>query len=177
MPEHDTQRKALDDLLAEMARDVDPTEITLMCVDDEAPVLDLYRQTLESDGYNIVTAMRAAEALVLLGRERPAVSLVDKNLPDQSGLELIRQGRELLPHAEFIVVTGYASIDSVIEALDLGAFSYLTKPISDLDTLRHRVFAAAQKNHAFRQNQKLLERLRSAYDALFNAIEWLSYAP
>lgn len=169
MPESISQRKALDDLLEEMSREVHPQDVTILCVDDEPAVLDLYRQALQADGYKIVTALKAAEALVTLGRERPAVSLVDKNLPDQSGLDLIRQGKELLPNAEFIVVTGYASIDSVIEALDLGAFSYLTKPITDLNVLRRRIRAAVQKNHAVRQNQKLLERLRSAYDALFNA--------
>jgi len=84
---------------------------------------------------------------------------VDKNLGDGSGLDVARALRRSNPDVEVILVTGYASLDTAIQAVQIGAFDYVTKPISDYDALRLKVENAAEKVRMKRQQRDLVDRL------------------
>jgi PAS domain S-box-containing protein len=84
---------------------------------------------------------------------------VDKNLGDGSGLDVARALKRAKPDVEVILVTGYASLDTAIQAVQIGAFDYVTKPISDYDALRLKVENAADKVRMKRKQRELVARL------------------
>jgi two-component system, cell cycle sensor histidine kinase and response regulator CckA len=133
---------------------------TILIVDDEPVILDVFRRFLEADGRELVLAGSAREAIAA-GR-RPGdldVALVDKNLGDGSGLDVARALRAAKPDVEVILVTGYASIDSAIQAMQIGAFDYVTKPISDYEALNLKVENAIEKVQMKRRQRELVARL------------------
>ncbi len=104
---------------------------------------------------------RWAIALHLLEEREPDVVLLDLVLPDGSGLDVLRQCREAASPAEVIVLTGYATVETAIEAMKLGAYDYLTKP-TRMEELELLVAKAAEKATLRREN----ERLRAQLDHL-----------
>jgi two-component system cell cycle sensor histidine kinase/response regulator CckA len=133
---------------------------TILIVDDEPVILDVFRRFLEAEGRTLLLAGSAREALVVGGREGDIdVALVDKNLGDGSGLDVARALKEAKPDVEVILVTGYASLDSAIQAMQIGAFDYVTKPISDYDALNLKVENAIEKVRMKRRQRDLVARL------------------
>jgi DNA-binding NtrC family response regulator len=131
----------------------------ILIIDDEEIVRLLFQSLLEPEGYRVLLAETGAHGIQLLDEHQPPLALVDKNLPDLSGLELIAQQKARHPNTEFIVITGYASLDSAVKALEMGAFSYLTKPFSDMDMVMDRIRAALEVNHLRFETSQLRERL------------------
>ncbi|HET8539889.1 MAG TPA: response regulator [Anaeromyxobacter sp.] len=133
---------------------------TILIVDDEPVILDVLRRFLEADGRTLLLAGSAREATaVSAGPAEIDVALIDKNLGDGSGLDVARVLRAAKPDVEVILVTGYASLDTAIQAVQIGAFDYVTKPISDYDALRLKVENAAEKVRMKRQQRALVARL------------------
>ncbi len=133
---------------------------TILIVDDEPVILDVFRRFLESDGRRLVLAASAREAIAVGEAEGDLdVALVDKNLGDGSGLDVARALRAAKPDVEVILVTGYASLDSAIQAMQIGAFDYVTKPISDYEALNIKVENAVEKVRMKRRQRDLVDRL------------------
>ena len=118
---------------------------SVLVVDDEPVVLQLFSRLLSEKGLRTRTASSAEEALKLLEEGGIACVLADKNMPGMDGIEMLRRMREAQPHCAFIVMTGYASTESAIEALRLGAVDYLQKPFEDLDVVAQRIEDAIQQ--------------------------------
>jgi CheY-like chemotaxis protein len=118
---------------------------SVLVVDDEPIVLQVFSRVLSEKGLKTRTASNAEEALKLLDEGGIACVLADKNMPGMDGIEMLRRMREAQPHCAFIVMTGYASTESVIEALRLGAIDYLQKPFDDLDVVARRIEEAIQQ--------------------------------
>jgi len=119
---------------------------TVLVVDDEPVVLDICARLLERDADLIVTlAASAEEALPLLEEQRFDVLVTDKNLPGMGGVELIAEARRLQPSLEAVMITGYASSESVVAAFAAGASDYILKPFDDLRVLRAKVRAALER--------------------------------
>ncbi len=133
---------------------------TILIVDDEPVILDVFRRFLEGDGRELVLAGSAREALAVgTGLNELDVALVDKNLGDGSGLDVARALKTAKPDVEVILVTGYASLDSAIQAMQIGAFDYVTKPISDYEALNLKVENAIEKVRMKRRQRDLVARL------------------
>jgi two-component system response regulator HydG len=107
----------------------------LLVVDDELPVLKVIERVAAKAGYDVVTCASGTEALRELMRRPADLAMVDLRMPDVNGLDLLRQIRVSVPSCEVILMTGYAAVDSAVEAIKLGAREYLTKPF-DFDRLR-----------------------------------------
>jgi len=131
----------------------------ILVVDDDRVVVEVLSSLLDDPDREIVTADCADGALDLARGGDLSVALVDKNLGADSGIALSRQLKQLQPELEVILITGYASIESAIEAVQIGAFDYLTKPIADFAALSFKVHSAIEKSHLRRQQRALLERL------------------
>ena len=86
-------------------------------------------------GYDVETCGSAREAMQALMRRPADLAMVDLRMPDVNGLDLLRQIRATTPSCEVILMTGFAAVDSAVEAVKLGALDYLTKPF-DFDRLR-----------------------------------------
>lgn len=132
---------------------------TILIIDDEEVVRMLFQSFLEDEGYNTLLAEDGAGGRTLLEQHGPAVALVDKNLPDMSGLDLIASEKSRHPNTEFIMITGYASLDSAVKAMEVGAFSYLTKPFDDMEVVLDRIRAALEVNQLRVETSQLRERL------------------
>jgi len=122
-----------------------PTGHEVLVVDDEAVVLTVLREALRRGGYRVTTAASAEEAIDLMRKRRFDLVLTDKNLPGASGLDVLRAARTLNPAPAIVLITGYSSYDSAIEAMDVGALDYIEKPIRDVDDLRFRIRRALSR--------------------------------
>ncbi|MFP2911898.1 response regulator, partial [Pyxidicoccus sp. 3LFB2] len=119
---------------------------TVLVVDDEPVVLDICARLLEREPDLAVTlAQSAEEALPLLAEQRFDVLVTDKNLPGMGGVELITEARRLQPSLEAVMITAYASSESVVAAFAAGASDYILKPFDDLRVLRAKVRAALER--------------------------------
>ncbi len=116
---------------------------TVLLVDDEPDILQLLEITLQGMGLNTRTAMTLAAAHAALGAEKPDLCLTDMRLPDGSGLSLIEALQSQYPDVPVAMITAHGTVESAIEALKLGAFDFVTKPIA-LDRLRSLVSNALE---------------------------------
>jgi CheY-like chemotaxis protein len=132
---------------------------SVLVVDDEPIVLQLFSRVLSEKGLRTRTASSAEEALKLLEQGGIACVLADKNMPGMDGIEMLRRVREAQPHCAFIVMTGYASTESAIEALRLGAVDYLQKPFEDLDLVAQRIEDAIQQVRSDLERSATMARL------------------
>src|SRR5438067_5249574 len=132
---------------------------SVLVVDDEPVVLQLFSRLLSEKGLRTRTASSAEEALKLLEQGGIACVLADKNMPGMDGIEMLRRVREAQPHCAFIIMTGYASTESAIEALRLGAVDYLQKPFEDLDVVAQRIDEAIRQVRGEFERSSVLARL------------------
>jgi CheY-like chemotaxis protein len=122
-----------------------PSAHEVLVVDDEVVVLTVLREILRRGGYRVTTAASAEEAIDLMQKRHFDLVLTDKNLPGASGLEVLRVARTLDSQPAVVMITGYSSYDSAVEALDIGAQDYIEKPIRDVDALRFRIRRALSR--------------------------------
>jgi nitrogen regulation protein NR(I) len=108
----------------------------ILVVDDEANVLASFERMLKGRGHEVVTARKAEPALALLEKENPDLVLMDIRMPGMSGLEAFRRIKRIRPRLPVIVMTGYGTTDSAIEATKIGAFEYVIKPFDPETLLR-----------------------------------------
>jgi DNA-binding NtrC family response regulator len=102
----------------------------LLVVDDERAIRDGCREAAQSVGYHAFVAESAEAAYKVLDAQSIDVVLLDLKLPGTGGLEALRQIKSRRPDAVVIIITGYASVHSAVQAMKLGAFDYITKPFS-----------------------------------------------
>jgi C4-dicarboxylate-specific signal transduction histidine kinase len=98
------------------------------------------------------------------------ILLTDKNLPDINGLDLLVDAKRVNPLAEVIIITGYASLETALSALEMDAFDYVLKPLNNVFEIRKKVERAAAKQAIAEENQVLLVELASKNDALESAL-------
>jgi two-component system, response regulator RegA len=107
---------------------------TLLLVDDEGVFRERLARAFRERGLEVSTAGSYDEAIVLASRESPELAVVDLRMPGRGGLELVKALHALDGSTRIIVLTGYGSIATAVEAVKLGAFNYLPKP-ADVDDL------------------------------------------
>jgi DNA-binding NtrC family response regulator len=111
---------------------------TLLIVDDEASILLAFRKAFREPAVTVFTAETAADGLDLARQRHPDVIVLDVHLPDMTGLDMLRRLRELDARSPVIFITGRGTTDTAIEAMKLGAYEYLVKPV-ELSILRQVV--------------------------------------
>ena len=115
----------------------------LLCIDDDRSVQHLVTRALETEGIEVAAALTAAAGIESVETVRPDAVLLDVMLPDMSGLDAFKIIREKDRQLPVIIVTAAGSSDTAIEAMKLGAFDYLTKPI-DIAQLERLVRQAVE---------------------------------
>ena len=134
----------------------EPARPLLLVVDDEPPILSLVVRYATAAGFEVVTATGGRQALDLL-QQRPAdVVMVDLRMPEINGLDVLREVRSRVPGCEVILMTGYADVQSAVEAIKLGARDYLAKPFEP-DRLRD-LLSSVQQETKRRRNLIALEQ-------------------
>ena len=132
--------------------------IRMLVVEDDKALSEIVCEELRARGHMAVAAESVTEGLEQLKQSEFEVALVDLMLPDGSGIEILKRiAEEGLP-TEAIVLTGYATVDTAIQAMKLGAYDYVTKP-ARMEELEILVAKAAEKSRLRRENAHLRRRL------------------
>jgi DNA-binding NtrC family response regulator len=134
--------------------------LNLVIVDDERAIREICREVAQSLGFNAMVADSAEHTYRLLDSQTVDVVLLDLKLPGAGGLEALHRIKQRRPDAEVIVVTGYATVQSAVQAMKNGAYDYVTKPFSmdELKLLLQRVTAHLKLKS---ENRMLRERIKS----------------
>ena len=119
----------------------------IIIIDDEASILKLMGQVASRMGHEVSMYLTGKEGMAAMEKEKPQLLIVDLRIPDMNGLQIIQDCRVRYPQTEVVMVTGYGSVETAVEAMKLGAFDYLTKPF-ELDDLQRIINRAVQKDGA-----------------------------
>lgn len=130
----------------------------ILLVEDDEALRVTQTIYLRQEGFEVVAASDRNSARSKLGRESFDVVVTDLRLGKQSGLDVVRDGRELQPQAEIIVITGYGSVESAVEAMKDGAYDYLTKPV-DPEMLVRIIHKALERQELKRRVTTLRNRI------------------
>ena len=128
----------------------------VLVVDDETGIREFLAEALTDDDHEVASASSGEAAWDKLERESFEVVLTDLKMPGISGLELLKRIRERQPEVEVIMLTAHGAVDSAVEAMRLGAFDYLQKPVGSLAELRLVVRRAAER-HALRSLREVYQ--------------------
>jgi len=142
---------------------------SILIVDDDPKLRKTLSGILRVKGYAPIVAATGKAALDRVEEEVPAVALIDLRLEDISGLEVMRGIKERSPGTECIVLTGYASQESAIEAVNLGAYSYVQKPY-DVEQLLVTVRRAIEKREAREALRKSEQRYKQLFESIGDAV-------
>ena len=132
----------------------------ILLVDDEKAAVQNLEHVLKKEGYATVGCLSGAEALERLHSETFDLVLTDLRMGGVDGMQVLKASRELQPGSEVIVITGYATLTSAVDAMKGGAFHYISKPFR-LDEVRHVVKEALDKVRLRRENAQLHDLLDS----------------
>jgi len=134
----------------------------LLLVDDDRHVLESMSGWLREIGYQVDTASNIAHAQQLFSANRYDLALVDVRLGDEDGFDLLRYCRQNHPNLSVILITGYGTVETGIEALRAGAFDLLTKPLIDQE-LQMAIERALSQRQVIEENKQLKEQLDLRY--------------
>jgi two-component system response regulator PilR (NtrC family) len=144
---------------------------TILIVDDEPNIIEILEMVLLDEGIEVLKSVSGRGALDILREKDVDVVISDLKMPDFSGVELLQEAKRLTPETVFIMITAFASTETAIEALQHGAFDYITKPFK-MENLRDIIHRALKKRSqkprmsepssdmVARQGQKLFQALR-----------------
>jgi two-component system, NtrC family, response regulator PilR len=148
---------------------------TILIVDDEPNIIEILEIVLQEEGMDVLKAASVREALSVLHERAVDLVISDIRMPDLSGVELLRQAKQVAPEAVFIMITAFATTETAIEALQHGAFDYITKPFrmeelravihSSLENKNNRKLqtSPATANLESQQSQKLFQALHRSH--------------
>ena len=120
-------------------------KVKLLIIDDERVALRNLEHIMKKEGYDVVGTQSGANALKLLEEQPFDVVLTDLRMGKVDGMEILRRCREIHPDTEVVMITGFATLESGIEAMKHGAFYYIAKPFK-LDAVRKVVQEAVTKD-------------------------------
>ena len=134
----------------------------LLVVEDDATVRDFCMRVLRMNGYSVATAENGRAALARLSEERFDMVLTDLQMPELPGIKLLEHMRQYFSDVDAIAFTAYATVDTARQALKLGAFDYLTKPVSVEDL--ERTVRKCLELRRIRQEKERLSELVAMYE-------------
>ncbi|MET0341309.1 MAG: sigma-54 dependent transcriptional regulator [Polyangiales bacterium] len=135
----------------------------VLVVDDVESARTALTELLKDEGYEVEAAVNGQQALNLLGAFDPDVVLTDLNMPVMDGLALVEQGKPLAPHAAFVVMTAFGTIETAVRAIQQGAENFLTKPL-DFDAVAALVARASERAQLSREATELRRRVAERFE-------------
>jgi len=137
---------------------------SVLIVDDEPSIRSVILELLLDAGHQAADAESAEAALALLAQQRYDIVFTDIRMPGMDGIALLRQIKEKDPAIEVIVLTSHSSFSSAVEALRLGAYDYLIKPLNDLEEVLTIIQRVAEKLALAEENTRLVGELQTKND-------------
>ena len=132
----------------------------LLIVDDEAGLRQLLAIVFEREGHQVIVAENGARALAALKANPVDLMLSDVRMPDVTGIELLREARQFLPHLAVVMMTAYATVEDAREAFKLGADDFITKPF-DIEELKLIIERTLQKLQLVKENESLKSEVQA----------------
>ena len=134
--------------------------LKLLFADDQPSIQELMRIELPRRGHEVTICPDGLTAVASLELNSYDCIIVDLDMPGLTGIEVIRKSKELAPETDAVILTGKSTLDSAIEAVELGAFAYMQKPVKlkDIDALLRRVARKRQLTNKYRAAKHQLER-------------------
>jgi two-component system, NtrC family, response regulator HydG len=131
----------------------------ILLVDDDERLRTAAGKVLAAGGYRVLSAASGGEALEILQQQAVALVISDLRLPDLDGIALLKQARELLPETEVVMITGHGSVEKAVEAMRLGAYDFIEKPL-DSAALLKTAAKALEKQRLASENRQLRRQLQ-----------------
>ncbi len=133
----------------------------ILIIDDEKVIRETFTDYLEDRGYRILTAENGRLGLDSIKKNKPDLVLSDLRMPEVDGLDVLRQCKNDPGAPPIIVISGAGKFSDVVEALRLGAWNYIVKPVIEMTILGHAVEKALQRSRLLRENEAYQEHLES----------------
>ncbi len=127
-------------------------QIKVLVVDDDEVVRLSFQRSLQAAHYNVEAAASGEDALQALEHKRFDVVLVDLRMPGMDGLTVLKSIKQTCPQSEVVVITGYPTVESAKEAVRLGAYDYLAKPVGPSEVITAASGAVTQKKWSLRKD-------------------------
>jgi two-component system, NtrC family, response regulator AtoC len=131
----------------------------VLIVDDEKSFSLLLSRILNDEGYSVKSASGAQEALKIIDGYEPDLIITDLKMPGMDGITMMRGVREKYPETDFIMITAYATVETAVSAMKMGALDYITKPLNDPEELRQAVLRAFEKSSLTSENKALRQEI------------------
>ena len=138
------------------------TQAKILIVDDEAIVRESLRDWLSDAGHYVLTAENGSQALEIIQKEKPALTIADLVMPGMDGIELMKRTKELAVDTEFIIITAYGSIPTAVAAVRQGAYDYIEKPFSP-ERVELLIEKLAERKRLVEENISLRQKLEERY--------------
>ncbi len=132
---------------------------SILLIDDDSSVRMSFTGYLEDSGYQVISAESGRKGLQLFSVHEPDLVLTDLRMQDVGGMEVLAQIRQISPEKPVIVVSGLGTLADSIEALRLGAWDYLIKPVRDMRVLVHSIERALERAKLLHENRRYHEHL------------------
>ncbi|MCB2146672.1 MAG: sigma-54 dependent transcriptional regulator [Deltaproteobacteria bacterium] len=134
----------------------------ILFVDDDQQILSIVEQFLNRCGFNVTTEPSGQKAIEMVRENHFSVVFTDLNMPEISGMELLKQIKTISPETEVIIVSGYGTIETAIEAMKLGSYDFLQKPIN-FNRFKILIDRIIEKQKLKEENQLIRNRLKERY--------------
>lgn len=147
--------------------EIENPKAKILCVDDEAIILDSFRKILVLDGYSVDTVENGREALQLLKTHHYDFLFTDLKMPIMDGVEVTKATKELRPDIDVVIITGFASVETAVETMKYGAIDYIQKPFTEDELLDFTKKAYIKREARIRKELKPkvhISHLHSAND-------------
>lgn len=140
-------------------------EPNILIVDDEPNILKTLSEALVGAGYKIRTAQDGKTAIRAVSRTRYNLVILDIALPDIDGMEVLRKIKKISPEVEVVIITGHATVENSVNALNEGAYAYILKPFNpaEVKTIIRKAIAEQKKSL---EKEQLLKDLQKSYQEL-----------
>jgi serine phosphatase RsbU (regulator of sigma subunit) len=138
----------------------------ILMIDDEQLVREILTAYLEDSGFEVIQAGDGATGIELIRREQPDLVLCDLRMPGMDGLQVLATVTHEFPELPILVVSGMGGMGDAIQALKLGAWDYVTKPIEDMAVLEHAIAHALERARLRRENREHREHLEAVNEQL-----------
>lgn len=152
---------------------MDAGSIKILVIDDEAYIRDSVKSFLEDYGFQVIEACDGSVGLDLFAAEKPDLILCDLRMPEMDGLDVLSAVTVQSPDTPIIIVSGAGNIADTVEALRLGAWDYIIKPIQDMNVLYHAVNKGLERAALIREKTRYQKDLEQANATLKESLETL----
>lgn len=132
-----------------------------LVIDDEASIRESFRFYLEDNNYTVDEAANGRDGLEQFSNHPPDIVLVDLRMPEVDGHQVLEKISKESPDTPLVVISGTGRIGDVVEALRLGAWDYLLKPVTDLSIVGHAVEKALERARLLRENRDYQNHLEN----------------